>query len=63
MSELKSWYDFCREESEKPEGTELTAIACPCCGRALYKNVKNVLTSHPQKHEYICKFCRWMGVA
>ena len=38
MSELKSWQDFCMEEQRKPEGTELTAIACPCCGRALYKD-------------------------
>lgn len=63
MSELKSWYEFCAEEQLKPEGTELTAIACPNCGRALYKDVRTVLTSLPPKHRYFCIACAWSGYA
>lgn len=63
MSELKSWYDFCYEKERTPEGSELTAIACPVCGRALYKDVSVAVLTHPQKYRYFCSACLWMGYA
>lgn len=63
MSDLKSWQEFYIEEQLKPEGTEVTAIACPCCGKALYKDVSVVLTSLPPKYKYFCNSCGWFGFA
>ena len=63
MSELKSWDEFCAEKHQIPEKIELTAIACPCCGKALYKDVRFVLTSLPPKYKYFCDACGWYGFA
>lgn len=66
MNELKSWYDFCYEKERTPEGSELTAIACPACGRALYKEDVNDFVAafiYPQKHRYFCGSCHWTGYA
>ena len=63
MSELKSWYDFCYEKERTPEGAKLTAIACPCCGRALYEDVSVALSTYPPKYRYFCNACNWFGYA
>lgn len=62
MNELKSWDDFCVEKQATPEGTELTEIACPCCGRVIYQDI-TVLRSFPPKHRYFCVACGWDGIA
>lgn len=63
MNNLKSWNDFCNEKKGTPEGCEITAIACPCCGRALYKDVSIVLASYPPTYKYFCKECGWWDMA
>ena len=63
MSDLKSWYEFCAEKKMTPEGAELTAIACPCCGNALYKDISTILATFPERHRYFCSKCLWSDFA
>lgn len=63
MTELKSWYEFRAEKKMTPEGAVLTAIACPCCGKALYKDTTAILTSFPERYRYFCNNCKWSDYA
>lgn len=63
MSELQSWYEFCAEKKRVPDGAELTAIACPCCGNVLYKDTTVTLTTFPERHRYFCSKCLWSDFA
>ncbi len=63
MTELKSWYDFCAEKARIQTESELTQIACPACGRALYKDLSDYILTYPPKYRYFCSACSWMGYA
>ncbi len=68
MSDLKSWNEFCAEKKMTPEGAVLTAIACPCCGNALYKDISTIRTSlflekSLGKYRYFCNKCKWSDYA
>lgn len=39
----------------------LTNIACPKCGKALWKDLSVVLTSYPPQSRIWCKDCGWAG--
>jgi predicted RNA-binding Zn-ribbon protein involved in translation (DUF1610 family) len=39
----------------------LTNIACPKCGKALWKDLSVVLTSCPPQSRIWCKGCGWSG--
>lgn len=60
---LESWYEFAQEKAMAPTRSEPTAIACPCCGRALYKDTTVILTSLPPKYRYFCVACKWSDYA
>lgn len=34
-------------------------IACPNCGKAIYKNVTEVLATYPELYYYECPNCGW----
>lgn len=43
-------------------GRELTDVACPKCGKPLYRRTDIVLTSYPAQYQYECE-CGWVGYA
>ena len=38
-------------------------IACPKCGKPIYKNVMYTLASNPPRYQYKCIECGWGGTA
>lgn len=38
-------------------------IACPKCGKAIYKNVTEVLATYPEQFYYECPNCGWHDYA
>ena len=63
MSDLIPWEEHCKHQTKVEPSLQLTAIACPCCGKALYKRTDIVLTCFPPKYEYLCRNCNWNGYA
>ena len=67
MEQLTPWNDFVNNRFQvvvqQYDGYELTAIACPKCGKALYKDIRTVLATYPPKYSYCCMNCGWHGVA
>jgi len=59
------------EEKPKPEHIEhvhpmnrvKTKIACPECGKPLYRRTDIILTCNPPADKYECDACGWSGTA
>ena len=60
---LISWDEHLKmAQNQTRERWKPTAISCPMCMRALYKDTMVVLTSDPPKSQFMCKCCGWWGV-
>ena len=60
-----SWEDFKKVSMDVPlwEAREQTHIACPNCGKPLWRRNDIVLTSYPAQYQYECDNCSWVGYA
>ena len=64
MSELIPWDEFIEsKEVSVFANAEPTQIACPKCGKRIYKRTDIILTCYPPKHSYFCSKCDWVGYA
>lgn len=59
---LTPWEEFIKERRTIPTNAEPTVIACPECGKMIYRRTDIVLASYPPKHSYFCE-CGWTGCA
>lgn len=59
---LTPWKEFVEEKKRIPRDSESTQIACPECGKRIYRRTNLVLTTYPPMHLYFCK-CGWKGHA
>lgn len=64
MSDLIPWDDFIESRNGNIfANAEPTQIACPKCGKRIYKRVDIILSCYPPKHQYFCSKCDWVGYA
>lgn len=61
--EIISWDEFKSQNKNHNSHAELTNIACPICGRRLYKDTCVVLCTYPVQYRYFCDYCKWEGHA
>lgn len=59
---LIPWEEFVKEKRGTPINAEPTEIACPECGKRIYKRIDVILAVHPPVDQYFCK-CGWKGRA
>ena len=61
--ELVSWEDWSRQRTNTINFNyrELTQIACPRCGKPVYRRNDIVLTTYPAQYQYECDNCNWVG--
>lgn len=57
------WEEHVRKMPPKKqfEKRKLTDIECPKCGKKLWRRMDIVLTSYPEKYQYECDDCGWIG--
>lgn len=60
---LIPWEDFIETKSCQYANAVPTQIACPKCGKRIYKRVDIMLSCYPPKHSYFCSKCDWTGCA
>ncbi len=64
MSDLIPWDDFVESKNGNVFTNAVpTQIACPKCGKRIYKRTDITLTCYPPKHKYFCSKCDWVGYA
>ena len=63
MSDLIPWEDFIESKSCRFANAEPTMLACPKCGKRIYKRVDIILSCYPPKNSYFCSECEWTGCA
>lgn len=64
IEELRKWEDYSsiQEAFGFIPGRTKVDVACPECGKQLWRRNDIVLTSHPAKYQYECE-CGWIGYA
>lgn len=62
-NDLMPWDEFIGSKSVQLTNSEPTMLACPKCGKRIYKRTDIILTSNPPKYEYFCEKCDWVGFA
>ena len=63
---MKTWEEFKNQSTIKTIGYgqyQIMDVACPKCGKPIYKDLTCVLASYPPQHRYICLDCGWVGAA
>lgn len=64
MSELMPWEEFVESRNGNIyANAEPTQIACPKCGKRIYKRTDITIACYPPKHQYFCGNCDWVGHA
>lgn len=58
-----SWDEFKSQNKNHHSHAELTNIACPICGRMIYKDTHIALCTYPVQYRYFCDYCEWEGHA
>ena len=59
--ELQSWKSYnAKLPMNYPEDREKVNVACPECGKQLWRRNDIILTSYPPQYKYECE-CGWTG--
>lgn len=63
VNELIPWHDWVKSENIYYVNAEATQLACPKCGKRIYRKTDLILACYPPKHKYFCGSCDWVGYA
>lgn len=62
--DLIPWEEFVEAQGGcQYANAEPTQIACPMCGKRIYKRTDIILSCYPPKRQYFCGTCDWVGYA
>ena len=62
--DLIPWEEFIESKNGcKFANAEPTQLACPKCGKRIYKRTDITLSCYPPKQQYFCGDCDWVGYA
>ena len=62
--DLIPWEEFVEAQGScQYANAEPTQLACPKCGKRIYKRTDIILSCYPPKRQYFCGDCGWVGYA